>query len=234
MVPRDPYYNCTSPKTVVNLQNRTRTMAARFVKRWLPRPEENTPATTGTDGIASIPPEAVIPSSELKDGLKTAAVEVGEEKVIPGSPSSEDEGFADNDPTIRDIPFSVRRVVSLEDDPTLPTITFRYFVLTIPLVVIGAFCAQLSHFRTTYVPFSVFFVQIVSNYLGIWLAKILPAWNVKIPFTSYGFSLNPGPWSVKEHVLVSGKPLPVLLVRCADFGFNDRSLSLELQVRLTI
>jgi hypothetical protein len=208
-------------------------MASRFVKRWFPRPEENAPTTTGTDGIASVPPEGITPSSELKDGLNTAAVEVGEEKVIPGSPSG-DESFADDDPTIRDIPFSVRRVVSLEDDPTLPTITFRYFVLTIPLVVIGAFCAQLSHFRTTYVPFSVFFVQIVSNYLGIWLAKILPAWNVKIPFTSYGFSLNPGPWSVKEHVLVSGKPLPVLLVRCADFGFNDRSLSLELQVRLTI
>jgi OPT oligopeptide transporter protein len=182
-------------------------MASRFVKRWLPQPEGDTPTITGTDGIASIPPEVIIPSSELKDdGLKTAAVEVGEEKVIPGSPSSVDESFADDDPTIRDIPFSVRRVVSLEDDPTLPTITFRYFVLTIPLVVLGAFCAQLSHFRTTYVPFSVFFVQIVSNYLGIWLAKVLPSWNVKIPFTSYGFNLNPGPWSVKEHVLVSGKP----------------------------
>jgi hypothetical protein len=195
-------------------------MASRFVKRWLPQSEENTPTTIGTDGIASIPPHVIFPSSEPKDDLKTEAVEVGEEKVIPGSPSSGDESFADDDPTIRDIPFSVRRVVSLEDDPTLPTITFRYFVLTIPLVVIGAFCAQLSHFRTTYVPFSVFFVQIVSNYLGIWLAKTLPAWNVKIPFTSYKFNLNPGPWSVKEHVLVSGKPRGLLLVCCADFWFS--------------
>ena len=189
-------------------------MVSRFVKRWLPQPEENTTTITGADGITSIPPEVIIPSSELKDNLKTAAVEVGEEKFTPGTPSSEDESYADDDPTISDIPFSVRRVVSLEDDPTLPTITFRYFVLTIPLVIIGAFCAQLSHFRTTYVPFSVFFVQIVSNYLGIWLAKVLPAWNFQVPFTSYEFNLNPGPWSVKEHVLVSSNHSAYYLYTC--------------------
>lgn len=61
----------------------------------------------------------------------------------------------------------------------------------------------MSHFRTTYAPYSVFFVQIASNYAGVWLAKVLPAWRVRLPFTSFSFSLNPGPWSVKEHVLVT-------------------------------
>ena len=111
--------------------------------------------------------------------------------------------FADDDPAVRDIPWTVRRIVSLRDDPTLPTLTFRYFVLTILFVVPGAFLSQMSHFRTTSAPYSVLFVQIASNYSGLWLAKILPTTFVRVPFTKHGFSLNPGPWSVKEHVLVT-------------------------------
>jgi hypothetical protein len=109
----------------------------------------------------------------------------------------------DDDPTLRDIPWHVRRVVSLEDDPTLPVITFRYFVLTVLFIAPGAFLSQLNEFRTTYAPYSIFFVQIACNYVGEWLAKVLPAWDIKIPFTKKSFNLNSGPFSVKEHVLVT-------------------------------
>lgn len=112
-------------------------------------------------------------------------------------------GFKDDDPLVKDIPAYVRRVVSFDDDPKLPTITFRYFLLTVIFVAPGAFLSQLSHFRTTYAPYSVFFVQIASSYLGDWLAKVLPAWEVGIPFTKWSFNLNHGPFSVKEHVLVT-------------------------------
>jgi hypothetical protein len=61
----------------------------------------------------------------------------------------------------------------------------------------------MSHFRTTFAPYSVLFVQIASNYAGLGLAKILPAVVVNVPFTKYGFNLNPGPWTIKEHVLVT-------------------------------
>ena len=30
----------------------------------------------------------------------------------------------------------------------------------------------------------------------------LPAWRLRVPFTRWGFDLNPGPFSVKEHVLI--------------------------------
>ena len=113
------------------------------------------------------------------------------------------EGDGDDDPELRDIPWAVRRVVSLHDNPHLPTLTFRYFLLTFLFVAPGAFLSQLSSFRTTASPYSVFFVQIASNYAGLWLADLLPQKRVKIPFTGYGFDLNPGPWSVKEHVLVT-------------------------------
>jgi hypothetical protein len=115
----------------------------------------------------------------------------------------QNDSFADDDPAVRDIPSTVRRIVSLHDDPTLPTLTFRYFILTFLFVVPGAFLSQLSHFRTNYAPYSVLFVQIASNYAGLGLAKTLPDVFVRVPFSKYGFSLNPGPWSIKEHVLVT-------------------------------
>lgn len=117
--------------------------------------------------------------------------------------NGDEEAFSDDDPRIRDIPPYVRRIVSLHDDPTLPTITFRYFVLSILFIVPGAFLSMMSRYRTTYAPYSVFFVQIASSYVGTWFAKYLPAWEIRVPFTKWSFNLNPGPFSVKEHVLVT-------------------------------
>ncbi|KAM3504056.1 hypothetical protein MY10362_003805 [Beauveria mimosiformis] len=117
--------------------------------------------------------------------------------------NGQEENISEDDPRISSIPSYVRRVVNLTDDLTEPTITFRYFLLTILFVAPGAFLSQMSHYRTTSAPYSVFFVQIASNYLGKWLAQVLPDWEVKIPFTKKSFSLNPGPFSTKEHVLVT-------------------------------
>ncbi|KAG5944888.1 hypothetical protein E4U59_006641 [Claviceps monticola] len=122
------------------------------------------------------------------------------------NPDGQEEVVTEDDARIRDIPGYVRRVVSFTDDPTEPTLTFRYFLLTILFVAPGAFLSQMAHFRTTYAPYSVFFVQIASNYVGVWLAKVLPDWTVRIPFLpprKYSFRLNPGPFSTKEHVLVT-------------------------------
>lgn len=129
---------------------------------------------------------------------KTYGLDVNDEELKSGRESDVDsDTFLADDPAIKDIPPAVRRIVSLTDNPEELTITFRYFVLTILFVAPGAFLSQMSYFRTTSAPYSVFFVQIASNYVGIWLAKILP--NKKI----LGVNLNPGPWSTKEHVLVT-------------------------------
>ena len=139
----------------------------------------------------------------------TPTSEFDKEKALPGystdevGPEEAEDVFGDDDPALRDIPWHVRRVVSLHDDTTLPTITFRYFILSFLFIAPGAFLSQMAQYRTTYAPYSIFFVQIGANYVGNWLAKCLPAWKVKIPFTKRSFSLNPGPFSVKEHVLVT-------------------------------
>jgi hypothetical protein len=44
---------------------------------------------------------------------------------------------------LRDIPVEVRNTVSFEDDQNLPTITFRYFLLTFVFIAPGAFLYQM-------------------------------------------------------------------------------------------
>jgi hypothetical protein len=114
----------------------------------------------------------------------------------------DEDAIPEDDPRLKDLPPYVRRVVSLTDDPNLPVFTFRYFVLSMLFVCPGAFLSMMSHFRTTYAPYSIFFVQIACSYVGDWWAKTLPAWQIRIPGTRWGFNLNPGPFSVKEHVMV--------------------------------
>ncbi|KAJ5710681.1 Oligopeptide transporter OPT superfamily [Penicillium malachiteum] len=145
--------------------------------------EDNT--TTQTEE----PPKEDLPS----------AIRPDEEKAQDDTIAIEEESH--HDPEIAALPLQVRQLINLQDDPTLPTITFRYFVLTAIFVIPGAFLSQMSRFRTTQAPYSVFFVQIACHYVGHFLARILPAW--KIGLGRWSFNLNPGPWSIKEHVLVT-------------------------------
>ncbi|CAG8978258.1 hypothetical protein HYALB_00009155 [Hymenoscyphus albidus] len=108
-----------------------------------------------------------------------------------------EEAVPDDDPLLRDIPWQVRRVISLDDDPNTHVITFRYFFMTL------LFIAPAQQFRTTHAPYSIFFVQIATNYLGDWMARYLPAREIRLPFTKKCFSLNPGPFSSKEHTMVT-------------------------------
>lgn len=80
----------------------------------------------------------------------------GEAPVI--DVDAEDEAELPED--LRDIPRIVRSIVSLEDDPNAPTITFRYFLLCFLFVPPGAILFQMGIFRTTASAYPVLFVQI--------------------------------------------------------------------------
>lgn len=131
--------------------------------------------------------QAIGDEERAKTDIETAAVD----------PDNED------DPEIAALPRTVRQIVSLEDNPELPTITFRYFVLSVIFVIPGAFLSQMSYFRTTQAPYSVFFVQVASHYAGHFLARVLPTRAIRIPGICWSFTMNPGPWSIKEHVLIT-------------------------------
>lgn len=50
------------------------------------------------------------------------------------------------------------------------------------LVAPDALLEQLNVYRTTSAPYSIFFVQIASNYLRERMTAILPSSNVRVPF----------------------------------------------------
>lgn len=138
-----------------------------------------------------------------KNPIATEQVVSDEENVHTKTETAALDQESEEDPEIATLPRTVCQMVSLTDNPELPTITFRYFVLSAIFVIPGAFLSQMSYFRTTQAPYSVFFVQIASHYAGHFLARVLPARPIRVPGIRWSFSMNPAPWSIKEHVLIT-------------------------------
>ncbi|EFX03567.1 putative plant-like oligopeptide transporter [Grosmannia clavigera kw1407] len=131
------------------------------------------------------------------DGEKNGPVLRSEAVPSPDSDKHEPDFSADE---FAHIPELVREVVRFDDDPDLLVITFRSVILSLVFCVIGSFVSQLSYFRTTTAPFPVFFVILASAPLGRYMARILPDYRVSLG--RWSFSLNPGPFSIKEHAII--------------------------------
>lgn len=88
--------------------------------------------------------------------------------------------------------------LSLSDNPELPTITFRYFVLSAVFVIPGAFLSQMIRLhiqsflsrsrRTMPATTSLGFSQAVLSGFPAYLGS---------------FSMNSGPWNIEEHALIT-------------------------------
>ncbi|KAF9507706.1 hypothetical protein BS47DRAFT_1351209 [Hydnum rufescens UP504] len=105
------------------------------------------------------------------------------------------------DDPLDDSPASmVHRSVPETDDPTLPTLTFRVVLLGSLMCVLNSAISQLFYFKSNAPSFSAYFVILVTHPAGKWLAKILPDRIINVH--KWTFSLNPGAWSIKEHLLV--------------------------------
>ena len=104
-----------------------------------------------------------------------------------------------------DSPYAeVRASVSNIDDPEMPTMTFRMWFLGLTLVCISVSLNTFFSFRNPAPFFVPSIVLLVAYPFGKALALILPirTW-VLLPILGGGkFSLNPGPFNVKEHVLI--------------------------------
>lgn len=98
----------------------------------------------------------------------------------------------------------VRLTVANTDDPTLPVWTFRMWFLGLISCSLLAFLNQFFSYRTEPLIISQITVQIASLPIGRSMAAVLPKTKFRIPgFGSRTFSLNPGPFNIKEHVLIS-------------------------------
>lgn len=95
----------------------------------------------------------------------------------------------------------VRAAVSAIDDPNMPVNTFRAWFLGLVFVILLSGINQLLYFRYPSVTISGLVVQLVCYPFGKALEKVLPTRSVK---TRWGnFTLNPGPFNIKEHTMIS-------------------------------
>lgn len=95
----------------------------------------------------------------------------------------------------------VQQVVPETDNPLLPSLTVRAVLLGSVFTVLGAGMSQLFFYKSNAPSFSTYFVILVTLPLGRWLARMLP--DRELSVMGWRLNLNPGPFSVKEHVLIA-------------------------------
>ncbi|KAG0264047.1 hypothetical protein DFQ27_001440 [Actinomortierella ambigua] len=122
---------------------------------------------------------------EKRDGDK-----LGDIEHTCFGPENEEESFIEE----------VRVTVSNKDDPTLPCNTFRMWFLGLGFSAAIAFVNQFFYMRQTGVTVSYPVVALLSLPLGHLMARTLP--TTRYSLFGYNFTLNPGPFSIKEHVLI--------------------------------
>ncbi|GAA6032208.1 hypothetical protein JCM8097_007126 [Rhodosporidiobolus ruineniae] len=120
-------------------------------------------------------------SSEDRRGKEGDTTDTDQEERMAWRDPDED---ADSAMTI------VRKVVPESDDTTLPTLTFRVWLIGTILCIFGASVSQLFFFKSNAPSFSSFFIILISYPFGKLAERLLPD------------NLNPGPFGKKEHMLI--------------------------------
>ena len=99
----------------------------------------------------------------------------------------------------------VRLTVPSGDDPTLPVWTFRMWTIGLFSCALMSFLNQFFSYRTEPLIVTQITVQVASLPIGHFMARVLPTRRFRLPAALGGgeWSLNPGPFNMKEHVLIS-------------------------------
>ncbi|KAG1850523.1 OPT oligopeptide transporter protein-domain-containing protein [Suillus tomentosus] len=113
-----------------------------------------------------------------------------------------------------DSPYpEVRSAVANTDDPSIPCNSFRAWVIGLAWAILISGLNQFFFFRYPAVNISSIAAQLLSFPVGRAWAKVVP--NVRV----LGIQLNPGPFSIKEHVLVT--IMATVAGSCAYFDRTD-------------
>ncbi|KAF6765569.1 OPT oligopeptide transporter protein-domain-containing protein [Ephemerocybe angulata] len=148
--------------------------------------------------------------STMTEGKDSAGEENFTEKDVASSTSLQGDVYEDvrkidldefgnKRPIKTDIDIATR-LISLEDDPTLPCFTFRMWFLGLGLACFGAY------FRPQTVTVSQLFLQIIAYILGRVLEEILPgprSVRFKTADNAFWRFVNPGKFNIKEHVAIT-------------------------------
>ncbi|KIJ51353.1 hypothetical protein M422DRAFT_158620 [Sphaerobolus stellatus SS14] len=150
-----------------------------------------------------------------------------------------------------DSPYpEVRASVSNVDDPEMPTLTFRMWLVGLLLVTFSAAFNVVFNFRSPAPSIIPLVILLVTYPFGKFAAYILPIRTYSIPFPKRlggpcEVSLNPGPFNIKEHALIFmmsniavGPPYALNATIVGSFFYNIRlgpwfELLLVLSTQLT-
>jgi len=113
------------------------------------------------------------------------------------SPVDDDEEEEENSPI-----EEVALTVPVGDDPETPVLTFRMWVLGTASCALLSFLNQFFWYRKEPLTITAISAQIAVVPLGRLMAAALPD-RAFLRGTRWEFSLNPGPFNVKEHVLIT-------------------------------
>lgn len=166
-------------------------------------------------------------SKRLSHELKSSSKRLnGHEEIPAATPRAEqdveeqilldDLGFAtkegmsmgsnEEDDISEDSPFpEVRASVSNIDDPTMPVLTFRVIIISFFFATLVSGVNLFLMIRAPAPSISATVVMVVVYPLGKLLAIVLPMQEFHLPswLGGYSFSLNPGPFNMKEHALIA-------------------------------
>ncbi|KAF9318886.1 hypothetical protein BG003_010403 [Podila horticola] len=115
---------------------------------------------------------------------------------IPQNVKSDDDDDDDDNSQIEE----VRVTVTNRDDPSIPYNTFRVWFLGLALTAIVAFSNQFFYLRQSTMSLTLPIYALISLPLGHLMAALLPSRDFH--FFKWSFSLNPAPFSIKEHVVI--------------------------------
>ncbi|KAK8559492.1 hypothetical protein V6N13_026913 [Hibiscus sabdariffa] len=151
--------------------------------------------------------------SESKDEIRAPLISKDEDVNSPSSSSSSSSSKSEEEINRVQVQVEeeeeenspVRQValtVPTTDDPCLPVLTFRMWVLGTISCVLLSFLNQFFWYRTEPLTITAISAQIAVVPLGqLMAAKITD--RVFLKGTRWEFTLNPGPFNVKEHVLIT-------------------------------
>ncbi|XP_044959850.1 oligopeptide transporter 7-like isoform X2 [Hordeum vulgare subsp. vulgare] len=117
--------------------------------------------------------------------------------LLRRSSPARDEASEENSPIEQ-----VALTVPVGDDPDTPVLTFRMWVLGMASCAVLSFLNQFFWYRKEPLTVTAISAQIAVVPLGRLMAAALPE-RAFFPDRPYEFTLNPGPFNVKEHVLIT-------------------------------
>lgn len=91
----------------------------------------------------------------------------------------------------------VRSAVANTDDPDMPCNTLRVWIIGLAWAIVIPGINQFFFFRFPSVTITGIVAQLLSFPMGRAAAAYIPRWSI------FGLELNPGPFTVKEHVLIT-------------------------------